>query len=225
MLIIANIISFEDYFLNPFPVVDEMALSVPRDANTLEKIKYFVLCYNMPKLLLYGDSHITRLEDWIKKAFVATDMFEPKLLDHKAMKGIEFCAVGGTKFDTVHAKVCGINVPLHQRWRGNQWKRITEDINFKADGIILSLGGNDTGSFDDKIRNKLAQKALLQHIPQELLTDAQKEIITFDAMAEKDKTLKTIVGNIDEVFGRLYKHFENACITYVGLWPHVRLVA
>ena len=91
-----------------------MVLSVRRDANTLEKIKNSILQYKMPKLLLYGDSHITRLEDWIKKPFVATDMYGPKLLDQKAMKNIEFCAVGGTKFDTIHSKVCGINVPTYQ---------------------------------------------------------------------------------------------------------------
>ena len=118
-----------------------MALSVPRDANTLMKIKNFILRCRMPKLLLYGDSHITRLEDWTKKPVVFTDMYGPKPLDQRALKNIEFCAVGGTKFSTVHSKVCGINVPVYQRRRGNQWKHVTEDLKFQADGIIISMGG------------------------------------------------------------------------------------
>ncbi len=97
-----------------------MAWSQPRDGDTLEKILTFIRSKEMPKLLLYGDSHITRLEDWLKKTVVLTDNYGPKPLDHKALKNVEFCAVGGTKFDTIHSKVCGINVPIYQRRRGNQ---------------------------------------------------------------------------------------------------------
>ena len=82
-----------------------MALSKPRDWNTLEKIGTFIWQYDMPKLLIYGDSHMVRLEEWLNKPMVETDKFGPKPLDHKALEHIEFCAVGGTTFETIHSKV------------------------------------------------------------------------------------------------------------------------
>ncbi len=85
--------------------------------------------------------------------------------------------------------------------------------------MISSMGGNDTGNFDDKTMNKLAQKVLVQNIPRHLLNQAQKELLAFDPIAEKHKAFDDIKTHIDEVFGRLQEYFSNARITYVGIWP------
>ena len=92
-----------------------MAFNKPQNQTRIENLREPILRYqhSMPKMLLYGDSHIVRLEEWIKQPYVKSNIFDPTPLDHIALSNIEVCAVGGTRFDSVHEKVCGVGVPKH----------------------------------------------------------------------------------------------------------------
>ena len=94
----------------------------------------------MPTVLMYGDSHITHLEEWSQIPPEQHVFFGPTPLDTRVLTNAYYCAVGGSRFDTVHDRVCGINVPSHQKPRGNQWYYITEELNLKPDTVLISLG-------------------------------------------------------------------------------------
>ena len=48
---------------------------------------------------------------YVNHAYISENIYGPTPLDYKALANTELCAVGGTRFDTIHGKVCGIDVP------------------------------------------------------------------------------------------------------------------
>ena len=79
----------------------------------LQKIEKVVVPSRIPRLLLYGDSHITRLERWRNQLNIHIMPNQPTDLDRLIMSKAEFCAVGGSRYDTIHDRVQRINVPSH----------------------------------------------------------------------------------------------------------------
>ena len=51
--------------------------------------------YPMPTIILYGDSHITHLQEWINISILSKVDYKPTPLDKRAVKEAHFCAVGG----------------------------------------------------------------------------------------------------------------------------------
>ena len=80
-------------FLNPNP---DMALSKHRDQSCISNMKESILKYEMPEVLMYGDSHIVRMEEWLYIPYDPDNIYGPTPLDDRAMENLEFCAVGGT---------------------------------------------------------------------------------------------------------------------------------
>ena len=72
-----------------------MAHSKPQSQTRIENLRAPIMKYKhiMPKMLLYGDSHIVRLEEWINQPYKKSNIFGPTPLDHVALSNIEVCAV------------------------------------------------------------------------------------------------------------------------------------
>ena len=94
-----------------------------------------------------------------------------------------------------------------------------EELKYDPSRLVFSMGGNDTGNFDDETRNKLTQRVLLQNIPAHHLTASQKKVLAFDPTSAKARAFELITAQIDEVFGRLKLYFAKARITFVAIWP------
>ena len=135
----------------------QMSFSKMLDQSIISNIKHQIIRYNMPSILLYGDSHIERLEDWIKLPYNPNNLDGPTPIDHKALSRAEWCAFGATTFETVHKKLCGLDVPSHQKCQGNQWHHVTQVLKMKPDTLIVSMDANDISNFDSCLKPKLAQ--------------------------------------------------------------------
>ena len=91
--------------------------------------------YGSPRVLAVGDSHMPRLDTFLK---------DPHTPDKycKMLPNLHCTAVGGAKWWNCDDLLNGIGLPPHKSHLANQWNNlITTD--FKAEVILLSLGGND----------------------------------------------------------------------------------
>ena len=61
----------------------------------------------------------------------------------------------GTRFDNIHDKVTGNDIPAGQDFLGDQWGEITGENKINPVYIICSLGGNDVSDFDTSLKEKL----------------------------------------------------------------------
>ena len=142
----------------------QMALSKSSsdEHQSLFKINKFIWGNTMPVVLLYGDSHLTHLRDWYELPNDPNIPYRPTSLDTKPLDSCTWCAVPGTRFDTIHDKVCGFGIPAHQEYKGDQWGEITGKVDGKPklnpSYIIASLGGNDVSEFDGKLKKKYKQQ-------------------------------------------------------------------
>ena len=121
-----------------------------RDGRSIFRLRKHLWKYEMPRMLLYGASHLTRLETWMGLQRDPEDASRPTALDGRALSRARYCAVGGSKFSTIHDRVQGINVPLHQPPKGNQWQKLLDD-KYMPSYTVVCLGGNYTSAFRDKL--------------------------------------------------------------------------
>ena len=180
----------------------------------------------MPKVLLYGDSMITHLETWAKlsknnkenkplknKKFKLKLISPPTDLDDKALSKSQYCAVGGSRFDTVHDRVRGIKVPDTQPDRGNQWAHITEVIKFKPDVIVISCGGNDCSRSDSRLKDHLNRQALANKRPTKCnISSLNVHPVPFMQLEESD-----ILDEMKTVIARLRDTFPSARLIFAGI--------
>ena len=180
-----SIVHYSVYDYDVFLTNVQMAHSKPQNQTRLENLRDPILRYrhNMPKMLLYGDSHIVRLEEWINQPYKKSNIFGPTPLDHIALNNIEVCAVGGTRFDTVHEKVCGIGVPVHQKRQGNQWDHVVNTLKLQPATVIISMGGNDVSDYDTRLK---AKQNLLARIPKKHVIRRRQLSEEIDGMKEAE---------------------------------------
>ena len=100
-----------------------MALSKGGDGDhqSLSKINKFIWSNTMPVVLLCEDSHLTHLKSWYELPNDPQICYRPTSLDTKPLDSCTSCAVPGSRFDTIHKKVCGNDIPAHQEYKGDQW--------------------------------------------------------------------------------------------------------
>ena len=171
------------------------------DGFPLQRIRRFIWPNEIPDALIYGDSHMCRLADWLNQPKLERIDNLPTPLDRRVLSKAKFCAVGGSTFATVHDRVRGIKVPAHQPKRGNQWEKV---IKHKFHYTVVSLGGNDISN----IRSKLADRrtrVLGDNINDE--TDDNKFI---------DNEFATLKSKVDEVFDRLKNTFQGSRRLYIA---------
>ena len=167
----------------------------------------------MPHMLLYGASHLTRLETWLGLTRDPEDETKPTALDGRALSKARYCAVGGSKFSTIHERVQGINVPPHQPQKGNQWKQLLED-KYKRAYTGVCLGGNDTSAFRDKLLKRLN---LGKRASSDAITQRAQEV-KFDIDEFLKKEYELIENNMTTVMNRLSNTFKSSKIIFVAIW-------
>ena len=167
----------------------------------------------MPTVLAYGDSHLTQLDDWYHLPITSDIWFSPTALDKKPLGSTYFCAVPGTRFDTVHRKVCGFDIPDHQVYKADQWFYYTQNIKLKPDYILCSLGGNDCDKFDSDLNRKLFEQDQAARHP----CFANIDKINFDKFVYWEKRKKQKHDQMYEVFDRLKSAFPSSKLVYFGL--------
>ena len=99
-----------------------MGSNKERGGQLIFRLRQFMWWYKMPVVLLYGASHIIRLQDWLAMGKDSRYPLKLTYIDTRAFSNATFCAVGGSRFATIHQRVCGQNVTAHQPKRGNQWQ-------------------------------------------------------------------------------------------------------
>ena len=178
-------------------------------------------------MLLYGDSHIVRLEEWVDQRYNVENIYGPTPLDHIALSNIELCAVGGTRFNTIHEKVCGVGVPKHQRRQGNQWDHIVNKLKLQLATVIISLGGNDYDRLDKMMkRNRRRQ---LQAFVRPTRKNAHWIFYSEEYFWEVE--LMNLYHQIDDVIMELKGQFPETKLYFMGIlkrshWsPEARKVA
>ncbi len=171
--------------------------------NSIRQIRRTLWPHDMPIIVMYGDSHITHLEAWMGIHVLAKVKGKPTSMDRKAMSNAYYCAVGGLRFDTVHKRVQGIEVPEHQVKCGNQWQHITKKLKLDPNATVVSCGGNDCSRFDGKVKRRLQ--------------NVNGDTVELETKMVSDE-FKVVKKEIDKVFGRLKSAFEHARIVFVGVW-------
>ena len=183
--------------------------------QTLAKIDKFIWSCTMPSVLLYGDSHLTHLKKWYKLPNLPRIPYKPTSLDKKPLDSCTWCAVPGTRFDTIHDKVSGNDIPGHQEYLGDQWGDITVKNKIDPVYIICSLGGNDVSDFDTSLKKKLAEQQIaLQNAARGFGDTSMADFDTVKFWNEKKEELH---GHIDKVYERLGNTFPDAKIGHFGL--------
>ena len=162
--------------------------------TSLSNLKKF-LKKDIPTILFYGDSHMSNLQDWLEKC---TGVGKPRELDKKVLELAFFCNVGGSRFDTIHDRVCNVEVPETQPDRGDQWQNIITDPTCRPDYIIISLGGNDADEFGKKLGKKLANSDI-------------------DPNEFYNKEYLRVTEQMDIVFDRLGNQFQNAQLIFMAI--------
>ena len=120
----------------------------------IHKIEDWLWGRDMPIVLHYGDSHLTRFKCWIN---TDAEYGGPKKLDKHVLVHRHFCAVGGSTFSNVHDGVPNINVPKTQPYRGNLWRYTVNFKELKPDYIFISLGTNDSSNYDRHYKREMAK--------------------------------------------------------------------
>ena len=167
----------------------------------------------MPTILFYGDSHLTRFKKWIKSTNLPDG---PTFLDRYVLQHKHFCAVGGSRFNTIHDRVRGIKVPPTQPFRGNLWRYTTRVKELRPDYIVVSLGFNDISRFDRMYKKEMADfKEVNMNVPIDEIDESHKFAdAEFWAKEQKD-----ILDNVDIIVGRLRHNFPGSRLIFVGVIP------
>ena len=115
-----------------------------------------------PRIVFYGDSHIGRLLTWYlhTRGLGTADMLEKELLDNS-----KFIYSGGSRWDTVHNRVQGIEVPEHQR-QGNLWDKVMRQVTageYKPEYVFISCSGNDLDKWNDSLYTAI-RRSKIWHI-------------------------------------------------------------
>ena len=183
--------------------------------QTLSKIDKFIWSNTMPTVLLYGDSQLTHLKRWYQIPSVSRIPYRPTSLDTKPLDSCIWCAVPGTRFDTIHDKVCGIDIPANQDFLGDQWGAITGDNLINPAYRVCSLGGNDISEFDTAFKKKLHQQQIALRNAARGFGDTS--MADFDAVEYWGKEKKTLHERIDIVYNRLGQTFPDAKIGHFAI--------
>ena len=181
-------------------------------AQSIWKHRRQIVGRRMPTILFYGASHMTNLKKWVKtpqKSGGAT------WLDRMVLRHKHFCAVGGSRFATVHDRVQGKNVPDTQPFRGDLWRYTIRVKELKPHYILISLGFNDCDRFDR--RYKAAMKEYRNALAKAKGAEVDDGKFTFCDGEHWIKETKEILDAMDEVIDRLQKAFPDSKLVYVGV--------
>ncbi len=180
-------------------------------AQTIWKRRRQIKNREMPTVLFYGDSQLTRFKNWIKNP---NQVEGPTFLDRYVLQHKHFCAVGGSKFSTIHDRVQGINVPPTQPFRGNLWRYTNVVKELRPDYIVVSLGFNDISGFDRLYKREMADFRRINLGADEI--DENHRFADPEFWANEQKK---ILDSADEVIGRLRLHFPDSRLIFVGVIP------
>ncbi len=180
--------------------------------QTLEKIERWLWPVDMPIVLHYGDSHLTRFKPWINTDW---DYGGPTDLDHHVLSHRHFCAVGGSTFKNIHDRVRNINVPPTQPFRGDLWRYTINVKELKPDYILVSLGTNDASNYDRHYRREMEKyrRAVLDGLI-DMENDSDYKFCNPDYWLGLSNTMQK---DAKRVFDRLQTTFSDSKVVYVGV--------
>ena len=188
--------------------------------QSLSKINKFIWANTMPVVLLYGDSQLTHLKAWYEMPNDPQVAYRPTSLDIKPLDSCTWCAVPGTRFDTIHKKVCGNDIPAHQDYKGDQWGKITGTVAGKTklnpSYIIVSLGGNDVSDFDTNRKSKYAEQQLALRNSARGYGDTS--MASFNSVKYWNDEKDAIRGHVKTVYQRLGVTFPDAKIGHLEIF-------
>ena len=150
----------------------------------------------MPAALLVGDSHIDYYRQWWQKYEQAED-------DLLCKERAVFVSASDATWSNMKDRLQGINLPRHQKARGDQWTRLTQS-SFNPRFIVICLGTNDINGILRKLvklrrstsgyqeYKRLQYKILIQGLAN--MQKGCKELICFLKHAYPDARL-LLMGN------------------------------
>ena len=112
-----------------------MAFSKHRDkSQSIFNMRHRFHRMPLPTVLHYGDSILTNFKRWMHNNH---PKHGPRPLDKKVLKHQHFCAVGGSRYATIHDRTQGIKAPDTQPYRGNLWKYTNDVKELQPDFCLL----------------------------------------------------------------------------------------